>query len=57
VVFADGKATVRVTGKNGKPEAKDITTGLSDGLTIEVTGGLALNDAVLEPDKSPLDRK
>jgi HlyD family secretion protein len=57
VKFADGKATVRVAGKDGKPEAKDITTGLSDGLTIEVTGGLALNDAVLEPDKSPLDRK
>jgi HlyD family secretion protein len=57
VKFADGKATVRIAGKNGKPEAKDITTGLSDGLTIEVTGGLALNDAVLEPDKSPLDRK
>ena len=57
VKFADGKATVRIAGKNGKPQTKDVAMGLSDGLNIEVKSGLAVNDAVLEPDKSPLDRK
>ena len=52
-----GRCTVRVPGPNGKPVEKEITTGLSDGLTIEVKSGLAARDVVLEPEKSPLDRK
>lgn len=54
VKYDNGKATVRVAGKNGKPETREITTGLSDGLTVEVKDGLAQNDGVFEPDRSPL---
>lgn len=54
VKFENGKATVRVPGKGGKPEVREITTGLSDGLTVEVKDGLAENEAVLEPEKSAL---
>jgi len=56
VSFQDGKATVRVPGPDGKPVEKEIQTGLSDGLTVEVREGLAEKDLVLEPEKSPLDR-
>jgi HlyD family secretion protein len=57
VKYADGKATVRLQGKNGRPELREITTGLSDGLTVEVKDGLAQNDAVLEPEKSALAKE
>jgi len=57
VKFDGGKATVRVPGKGGKPVEKEITTGLSDGLTVEVKSGLAEKDLVLEPEKSALEKK
>jgi HlyD family secretion protein len=57
VRFKDGKATVRIPGKDGKPVEREITTGLSDGLTVEVKSGLAEKDLVLEPEKSTLERK
>ncbi len=57
VKYADGKATVRILGKGGKPEAREIATGLSDGLTVEVKDGLAESQAVLEPDKSALEKE
>jgi len=57
VRFEDGKATVRILGDGGKPVEKEIQTGLSDGLTIEISGGLENKDAVLEPEKSALEKK
>jgi hypothetical protein len=48
---------VRVTGKNGKPETREITTGLSDGLSVEVKSGLDQGALVLEPPRSTLARK
>lgn len=57
VRFADGKATVRVPGSDGKPVEKEIETGLSDGLTVEVKSGLEEGASVLEPDPSPIERK
>lgn len=57
VKMADGKTTVRLAGKDGKPQEKEIQTGLSDGLNLEVKEGLAEKDLVLEPEKSTLDRK
>jgi HlyD family secretion protein len=57
VKYDDGKASVRVTGKNGKPETREITTGLSDGLSVEVKSGLDQGALVLEPPRSTLARK
>jgi hypothetical protein len=53
----EGKASVRISGRSGKPEVREIQTGLSDGLTVEVKDGLALDDAVLEPEKSALAKE
>jgi len=57
VKYEEGKATVRVTGANGKPETREITTGLSDGLSVEVKSGLEQGALVLEPPRSTLARK
>jgi HlyD family secretion protein len=57
VKYEDGKPTVRVTGADGKPETREITTGLSDGLTVEVKSGLESGAQVLEPPRSALARK
>lgn len=50
VTFADGKATVEIPPANpeGEPEKREITVGLSDGLTIEVVSGLAEGELVIE---------
>jgi HlyD family secretion protein len=49
VKYEGTDATVRIPGKDGKPEDRKITTGLSDGLTVEVKDGLAAGAKVLEP--------
>ncbi len=49
VKYEGTDATVRLSGKDGKPEDRKITTGLSDGLTVEVKNGLEAGDKVLEP--------
>jgi HlyD family secretion protein len=50
VTFADGKATVEVPGANpdAEPVKKEIKTGLSDGMSVEVAAGLKLSDPVVE---------
>jgi HlyD family secretion protein len=49
VAFADGKATVEVPGVGDAPPVKkDVKVGLSDGMSIEVTEGLAEKDLVVE---------
>jgi len=49
VTFADGKATVEVPGEGEAPPVKkEIKTGLSDGLSIEVAEGLKAGDLVVE---------
>jgi HlyD family secretion protein len=49
VTFADGKATVEVPGPgDGDPVKKPIETGLSDGISVEVAGGLQEKDLVVE---------
>ena len=49
VAFADGKATVEVPGAGDAPPVKkEITVGLSDGMSIEVVEGLAEKDLVVE---------
>ncbi len=57
VKYENGNASVRILGPNGKPQEKRIETGLSDGLTVEVSNGLTEADSVLEPDRSPLEKK
>jgi HlyD family secretion protein len=57
VKYDSGKATVRILGRDGKPAEKEVETGLSDGLTVEVKNGLTEADSVLEPDRSPLEKK
>lgn len=57
VKYADGKASIRLLDKSGKPLEREIETGLSDGLTVEVKNGLTEADSVLEPDRSPLEKK
>jgi len=49
IAFVDGKATVRVADPEN-PHGREVTveTGLSDGLRIEITGGLSEGDEVLE---------
>jgi HlyD family secretion protein len=50
VSFADGKASVEVPAKNEKdpPVKREIKTGLSDGMNVEVAEGLAEKDLVIE---------
>jgi HlyD family secretion protein len=50
VAFADGKASVEVPGKDEKdpPVKKEIKTGLSDGMNVEVAEGLTDKDLVVE---------
>ena len=50
VTFADGKASVELPGKAEKdpPVKKEIKTGLSDGMNVEVAEGLAEKDLVVE---------
>jgi HlyD family secretion protein len=50
VTFADGKASVELPGKAEKdaPVKKEIKTGLSDGMNVEVAEGLADKDLVVE---------
>ena len=49
VTFKDGKATVEVPGAgDAQPTVKEIKTGLSDGLSVEVAEGLADKDLVVE---------
>jgi HlyD family secretion protein len=49
VAYRDGAASVRVPGADGKGQERKVTTGLSDGLNVEIRDGLALGDKVLEP--------
>jgi HlyD family secretion protein len=50
VSFADGKASVELPGKAAKdpPLKKEIKTGLSDGMQVEVAEGLSEKDLVIE---------
>jgi HlyD family secretion protein len=50
VTFADGKATVELpgTGDKAEPVKKEIKTGLSDGINVEVAEGLEAGAAVVE---------
>ena len=50
VTFADGKSTVEVpgTGDKAEPVKKEIKTGLSDGINIEVAEGLKAGEPVVE---------
>jgi HlyD family secretion protein len=50
VTMADGKSTVEVPGTNpdAEPVKKEIKTGLSDGMNVEVTDGLKPGDGVVE---------
>lgn len=57
VKYEGGRASVRLLARDGKPEQKEIETGLSDGLTVEIKSGLSEADSVLEPDRSPLEKK
>ncbi len=50
VTFADGKASVELPGRVEKdpPTKKEIKTGLSDGMNVEVAEGLTEKDLVVE---------
>lgn len=48
VEFRDGHMFVQVADGRGVTRPKEIATGLSDGLTVEITRGLAEGDEVLE---------
>jgi HlyD family secretion protein len=50
VTFADGKASVELpaTTEKGEPTKKEIKTGLSDGMNVEVAEGLKEKDLVIE---------
>jgi HlyD family secretion protein len=49
VTFADGKATVEVPGPDEKdPSKKEVKTGLSDGMSVEITEGLKVGELVVE---------
>jgi macrolide-specific efflux system membrane fusion protein len=45
---AAGKGVVTVVGPDGTQEEREITLGINDGTTVEVTGGLVEGDTVLE---------
>ncbi len=49
VSFAEGKATVELPAGDGlEPTKREIKTGLSDGLLVEVVDGLKLGESVVE---------
>jgi HlyD family secretion protein len=49
VTFADGKASVEIPGPGDAPPVKkEIKTGLSDGMNVEVAEGLTEKDVVVE---------
>lgn len=50
VTFKEGKASVEVpgAGKELEPQKKDVKTGLSDGLNVEIAEGLKEQDLVVE---------
>ena len=48
VTFAGDSASVQVRLPDGRAEKRDIQTGLSDAISVEVKSGLALGDKVLE---------
>jgi HlyD family secretion protein len=49
VTFKDGKATVEVAGVGeAPPTVKEVKTGLSDGLSVEIAEGLQEKDLVVE---------
>ena len=49
VTFKEGKASVEVPGvKELEPQRKDVKTGLSDGLNVEIAEGLKEQDLVVE---------
>jgi HlyD family secretion protein len=50
VTFTDGKSTVEVPGAGDKaePVKKEIKTGLSDGINVEVAEGLKAGEPVVE---------
>jgi hypothetical protein len=49
VTFEDDRATVTVLLPNGDTEEREIVTGLSDAINIEVVEGLREGDRVVEP--------
>jgi HlyD family secretion protein len=49
VTFSEGRATVEVPGAVGQePTKREVKTGLSDGLSVEIAEGLAQGDLVVE---------
>jgi HlyD family secretion protein len=50
VTFKEGKASVELpgAGKDAEPVRKDVKTGLSDGLNVEIAEGLKESDLVVE---------
>src|SRR5262245_12298721 len=49
VTFAEGKASVEIPGGEGQePVKRQVKTGLSDGLNIEIADGLKLGEGVVE---------
>lgn len=49
VEFREGKAYVAVPAGRGEARRKEVETGLSDGLTVEIRRGLEEGEEVLEP--------
>ncbi|MCP5515739.1 MAG: efflux RND transporter periplasmic adaptor subunit [Verrucomicrobiales bacterium] len=49
VDFRDRRAFVTVAADEGRTLEKPVQTGLSDGLTVEITGGLVEGEEVIEP--------
>jgi multidrug efflux pump subunit AcrA (membrane-fusion protein) len=46
--YRDGKSFVDILDEKGRRTEKEIETGLGDGMTVEVSGGLSEGDVVLE---------
>ena len=47
VTARDGKKYVRVLNAAGQPEEREVTTGLSDGIHIQILSGLKAGDDVI----------
>jgi macrolide-specific efflux system membrane fusion protein len=43
-----GTGVVYLVGADGATEPREVTLGLSDGISVEVTGGLAEGDMILQ---------
>jgi len=50
IIEKDGKKTIKVKGADGKPEYREVVTGLNNGKEVEIVSGITENDTLIMPE-------